>query len=60
MVSVTIKPTDSRLVAVKAALLYSIPELTGSQINRAAFVAVVTIERLQADEDHDQKVMSES
>jgi hypothetical protein len=43
MVSVTI--SDSRLVAIKAELLHGIPELTGAQINRAAFIALAAIDR---------------
>jgi hypothetical protein len=45
MVSVTIRPDDPRLVAIKAELLHGIPELTGNQINRAAFLALIAIKR---------------
>lgn len=41
-----ISQTDPRMVAIKAELLHGIPELTGTQINRAAFLAVVAINRL--------------
>jgi hypothetical protein len=41
-----INQNDPRLVAIKAELLHGIPELTGNQINRAAFLAVAAINRL--------------
>jgi hypothetical protein len=41
-----IKQTDPRLVAIKAELLHGVPELTGTQINKAAFFAVIALDRL--------------
>ena len=41
-----IRPDDPRLVAIKAELLHGLSELTGSQINRAALIAVAAINRL--------------
>ena len=44
-----ISQTDPRLVAIKAELLHGLSELTGSQINRAALIAVAAIDRLSED-----------
>jgi hypothetical protein len=55
-----ISQTDPRLVAIKAEILHGFPELTGRQINLAAFLAVVAINRLHDEADEDQKVKSES
>ena len=38
-----IRHSDPRMVAIKAELLHGIPELTGIQINKAAFLAVAAI-----------------
>ncbi len=41
-----ISQTDPRLVAIKAKILHGVPELTGRQINAAAMMAVIAIDRL--------------
>jgi hypothetical protein len=61
-----IKPDDPILVAIKAELLHGIPELTGSQINRAAMLSLIAVKRLQVGSTSDptevarvyQKLMS--
>jgi hypothetical protein len=57
MVSVTIRPDDPRLVAIKAELLHGIPELTGKKINRVAFLALVAIDKMELNQ---QKATSSS
>jgi hypothetical protein len=68
MVTVTIRQNDPRLAAIKAGLLHGIPELTGKQINSAAFLALIAIDKLREIENEDSlgksypvnNVMSES
>lgn len=42
-----IKQTDPVLVAIKAEILFGLPELTGKQINAAAMLALIAVKRLQ-------------
>jgi hypothetical protein len=42
-----IKPDDPILAAIKAELLRGIPELTGKQINVAALLALIAVNRYQ-------------
>jgi hypothetical protein len=42
-----IRPNDPKLVAIKAELLHGIPELTGKQINSAAMLALIAINKLE-------------
>jgi hypothetical protein len=43
-----IKPDDPMLVAIKAEILFGLPELTGKQINSAAMLALIAVKRQQA------------
>jgi hypothetical protein len=40
-----IKQTDPILVAIKAEILFGLPELTGKQINAAAMLALIAVNR---------------
>lgn len=42
---IAIRQDDVRLVMIRAELLHGLPELTGAQINAAAWLALVAMER---------------
>jgi hypothetical protein len=55
-----IHQNDPMLVAIKAELLHGIPELTGKQINTAAMLALVAINRWnETSKAEYKKVMGE-
>lgn len=50
---IAIRQDDARLAMIRSELLHGLPELTGAQINAAAWLALVAMERFHSPKPPD-------